>query len=54
VCYRCGSVSEYKRVLITLVDGGIGYILEESMIGGRPITVVMLDEPIIFESWTIK
>ena len=52
VCYRCESVAEYQEVLGALVPA-LGTQLVESMIGGRPIAIVALHEPIHVSGYTV-
>jgi predicted metalloenzyme YecM len=52
ICYRVESHEEYRIALLNLAD--YGSILAESMIGGRPISTVLLHNPIEFKSWKIS
>ena len=52
VCFRCETVEEYQRVCGALVPR-FGRALVEGMIGGRPITTVLLHEPIRTPSGSI-
>ena len=52
VCYRCSTVSEYQRVCADLQE--YGEILLNSMIGGRPIAMVSLSEPILYSHWSVR
>jgi len=52
VCYRCSTVREYQQVCDDLL--AFGEILLNSMIGGRPIAMVALREPILFCHWSVR
>jgi predicted metalloenzyme YecM len=52
VCYRCSTVVEYQQVCRDLL--AFGSILLESMIGGRPIAMVSLTDPIIYQQWSVR
>ena len=52
VCYRCDTVIEYQQVRHDLEN--YGDILLESMIGGRPIAMISLREPIKYSNWSVK
>lgn len=52
-CYRCETKAQYKEVCTAIVNNSIGSILIESMISGRPITIVKFQQPIVYEEWSI-
>merc|ERR1712150_290819 len=45
ICYRCETTEEYKQVCQKLT-ARFGKLLIESIIGGRPISVIQLHKPI--------
>ena len=51
ICYRCESIEEY--LLVTAELATLGKLLVEGMIGGRPISTIELNEPIIYKHWKI-
>ncbi|KAK3286892.1 hypothetical protein CYMTET_5576 [Cymbomonas tetramitiformis] len=52
ICYRCESVQEYQDVLAALVPT-FGTCMVEGMIGGRPITTVLLKEPFCHAGYSV-
>jgi predicted metalloenzyme YecM len=52
VCFRCSTRDEYLDVKRRLAP--FGTPLEEGMIGGRPILIFLLEEPIVFRGWRIS
>ena len=55
VCYRTESIKEYRDIIASLVDTqSMGTVIADSMIGGRPITIIRLTEPIKFKYWNIS
>jgi hypothetical protein len=40
VCYRVDSLDEYQTLCRKIVEGGLGHVLVEGMIGGRPVSSV--------------
>lgn len=52
VCFRCVDTAEYLRVRKALQM--YGKIIIESMIGGRPISVIDLDAPIRAVGFTVR
>lgn len=57
ICYRTSSVDEYKSVLKELTGTApvLGFLLVESMIGGRPIAIVELHDAIYYgNKYSIK
>ncbi len=52
-CYRCETKAQYKNVCMTIVSNNIGSVLIESMIGGRPITIIQFQHPIVYKEWSI-
>jgi len=46
ICYRCETISHYQSVMAALVPA-FGTLLVEGMIGGRPISTVRLQNPIV-------
>ena len=53
ICYRCGSNEEYIDVKSRMVSEHVGSLLVEGIIGGRPISTVLLSKPYIYENWSI-
>lgn len=51
-CYRCASLSEYQQIKARMVAGR-EELLQESMIGGRPISIFLLANPIRYLDWSI-
>ena len=54
ICFRCESVTQYLEVCKNIVQFKVGTILLESMIGGRPISIISLTEPLPFKDWSIS
>ena len=52
ICYRCESKEEYLFIISSLIK--YGELLVESMIGGRPISVILLTQPIRYNSFEIR
>lgn len=52
ICYRCDSVEEYLLVTRELTTFH-GKLLVQGMIGGRPISTIVLNEPIAYKHWKI-
>ncbi|KAJ1457234.1 Glyoxalase/Bleomycin resistance protein/Dihydroxybiphenyl dioxygenase [Pelagophyceae sp. CCMP2097] len=53
ICFRCATHLEYASVIHSLTPT-YGRILVEGMIGGRPISTVLLNEPLRTESGSIE
>ena len=53
LCFRCKSNDEYVDIRSRLTSNGIGSLLVEDMIGGRPISTILLSKPYIYEDWAI-
>jgi uncharacterized protein len=53
ICYRCATRKEYLDIKSRLASGGVGNLIVEGMIAGRPISTVELLEPIDYEGWKI-
>lgn len=53
LCYRCSSKDEYLDICQKITSLGIGALLVEGMIGGRPISTFDLNEPLSFLAWSI-
>lgn len=53
ICYRTSSKEEYLKILADITDKGIGTVIHQCMIGGRPIACVGLNEPISFRNHSI-
>jgi predicted metalloenzyme YecM len=53
VCFRCETVAQYGALVGALVPG-LGVLLVESMIGGRPIATVQLRQPIEHRGWVVR
>jgi uncharacterized protein len=52
-CFRCKSNDEYIDVRSRLTSNQIGSLLVEDMIGGRPISTILLSKPYVYETWEI-
>jgi uncharacterized protein len=52
-CFRCKSNDEYIDVKSRLTSNHIGSLLVEDMIGGRPISTILLSKPYVYETWEI-
>lgn len=52
VCYRCSTVREYQQVCHDLLT--YGEILLNSMIGGRPIAMISLRDPVVYSHWSVR
>ena len=50
LCWRCASLEEYTKIKSLFAskkdNEGLGFILVECMIGGRPISTIHLNSPI--------
>lgn len=53
ICYRCETTNQYRYVCDALISSGLGSLLLEGMIGGRPISTIKLSSPIVFDKWSI-
>ncbi len=53
ICFRCSSKKEYIDMKTSLLELGLS-LLEESMIGGRPISILEFSPPICVKSWSIR
>jgi predicted metalloenzyme YecM len=53
LCFRCESNKKYKQVCTDIVSSGLGVLLLEGMIGGRPISTIQLTTPLTHKEWTI-
>lgn len=53
MCFRCRSTDEYVDVRTRLTSNDIGTLLVEDIIGGRPISTILLSKPYVYEDWTI-
>lgn len=53
ICFRCRSNDEYLQIRMQLTSNDIGSLLVEGMIGGRPISTILLSKPYAFEDWRI-
>ena len=53
VCFRCTTIEEYLAVCKDIIDGNLGTVMIESMIGGRPITTIKLFDPINYKEYDI-
>ncbi len=54
ICYRCESTTQYLSVCTSIVGKMMGEVLLESIIGGRPISIIRLYNPIEFREWHIS
>jgi predicted metalloenzyme YecM len=54
ICFRCKTKEEYKQICKQIIEENLGEIVIESMIGGRPITIMKLHEPIKYNDFTIS
>ena len=52
VCYRVETVHEYTRITNELST--YGDVIADSMINGRPITTVKLNQPMKYKNWSIS
>ena len=52
LCWRCANLEEYVRIksLFANKEDNLGKILIECMIGGRPISTIHLNEPIVIKT----
>lgn len=53
ICYRCENKEEYVSVRDRLILNG-SYLILESMVGGRPISVFELSPPLEYEGWQVR
>ena len=53
ICFRCSSNEEYIDIKSRMTSEHIGTLLVEGIIGGRPISTVLLSKPYIYENWSI-
>jgi uncharacterized protein len=53
ICFRCSSNEEYIDITSRITSEHIGILLVEGIIGGRPISTVLLSKPYIYENWSI-
>lgn len=53
LCFRCKSNDEYIDIRSRLTANQIGSLLVEDMIGGRPISTILLRKPYVYETWEI-
>jgi predicted metalloenzyme YecM len=53
ICYRVESVTHYRQLRQALVPA-FGTLLIETMIGGRPISVIELDEALEHRGFTVR
>ena len=53
ICFRCRSNDEYIDIRSRLTSNDIGRLLVEDLIGGRPISTILLSKPYIYEDWAI-
>ena len=53
MCFRCRSRDEYVDIRTRLTSDDIGTLLVEDIIGGRPISTILLSKPYLFEDWSI-
>ena len=51
ICYRVKSENQYNETISALCQ--YGYVLSENIIGGRPITIVYLHNPIVYKHYRI-
>lgn len=52
VCFRIETLGEYRTIVARMKE--YGTIIADSMINGRPITTVKLQEPIVYSNWKIS
>ena len=54
LCWRCSTLEEYMKIkqLFSTKENedGLGHILVECMIGGRPISTIHLNQPVIIKT----
>ena len=54
LCWRCASLEEYIKIKSLFASekdcDGLGFILVECMIGGRPISTIHLNSPILIKT----
>lgn len=53
LCFRCKSNDEYIDIRSRLTSNQIGLLLVEDLIGGRPISTILLSKPYVYETWEI-
>ena len=53
VCYRIETINDYLRIVSEMKDK-YGKVIADSMISGRPITIIQLHEPILYQDFLIS
>ena len=52
LCWRCESLQEYMNIKSLIEEKNLGEVLVECMIGGRPISTIHLNQPIVLNTNT--
>lgn len=54
ICFRCKTKDEYTQICKQIIEENLGETVIESMIAGRPITIMKLNEPIKYKDFNIS